>query len=42
VSRPVYVGGPGLRHTKWNMGWMHDTLDYFKNDPVYRKYHHAS
>jgi len=39
VSRPVYVGGLGFG-MKWNMGWMHDTLDYFTNDPVFRKYHH--
>jgi len=39
VSRPVYVGGLGFG-MKWNMGWMHDTLDYFSADPVFRKYHH--
>jgi 1,4-alpha-glucan branching enzyme len=39
VSRPVYVGGLGFG-MKWNMGWMHDTLDYFSQDPIYRKYHH--
>jgi 1,4-alpha-glucan branching enzyme len=39
VSRPVYVGGLGFG-MKWDMGWMHDTLQYFANDPVYRKYHH--
>jgi 1,4-alpha-glucan branching enzyme len=39
VSRPVYLGGLGFTF-KWNMGWMHDTLDYIAFDPVYRKYHH--
>ncbi|GGH19351.1 1,4-alpha-glucan branching protein GlgB [Mucilaginibacter phyllosphaerae] len=38
VSRPVYTGGLGFG-MKWMMGWMHDTLDYFKQDPIYRKYH---
>ncbi len=39
VSRPTYVGGLGFG-MKWNMGWMHDTLNYFNKDPVFRKYHH--
>jgi 1,4-alpha-glucan branching enzyme len=39
VSRPVYLGGLGFG-LKWNMGWMHDTLEYFKRDPVYRRHHH--
>lgn len=39
VSRPTYVGGLGFSQ-KWMMGWMNDTLNYFKNDPVYRRYHH--
>ncbi|MFM2287779.1 MAG: hypothetical protein RL684_922 [Pseudomonadota bacterium] len=39
VSRPTDVGGLGYS-MKWNMGWMHDTLDYFKLDPVYRQHHH--
>src|SRR5687767_5901517 len=39
VSRPNYVGGLGFG-MKWNMGWMHDSLRYFKRDPVYRKHHH--
>ncbi len=38
VSRPVDHGGLGF-DMKWNMGWMHDTLDYFSKDPLYRKYH---
>ncbi len=39
VSRPTTVGGLGF-HYKWNMGWMHDTLQYMKHDPVHRRYHH--
>ncbi|MFC2047866.1 1,4-alpha-glucan branching protein GlgB [Chloroflexota bacterium] len=39
VSRPDYIGGLGFG-LKWDMGWMHDTLDYMSMDPVYRKYHH--
>jgi 1,4-alpha-glucan branching enzyme len=39
VSRPTYVGGLGFGF-KWNMGWMHDTLAYFQQDPIYRRYHH--
>jgi len=39
VSRPVHAGGLGFGQ-KWMMGWMHDTLNYFKNDPINRKYHH--
>ncbi|MDD2721682.1 MAG: 1,4-alpha-glucan branching protein GlgB [Gallionella sp.] len=39
VSRPVYLGGLGFS-VKWNMGWMNDTLKYFQNDPVHRRYHH--
>ena len=38
VSRPTYLGGLGFSF-KWNMGWMHDTLEYFSLDPVHRKYH---
>ena len=38
VSRPVYAGGLGFGY-KWNMGWMHDTLDYMEKDPIHRKYH---
>ncbi|MGN6871186.1 MAG: 1,4-alpha-glucan branching protein GlgB [Solirubrobacteraceae bacterium] len=39
VSRPTYLGGLGFGF-KWNMGWMHDTLGYFEQDPIYRRYHH--
>ena len=38
VSRPTYAGGLGF-HYKWNMGWMHDTLQYMKRDPVHRQHH---
>jgi len=39
VSRPTYTGGLGFG-MKWDMGWMHDTLAYFSQDPIHRKYHH--
>ena len=39
VSRPTYVGGLGFGF-KWNMGWMHDTLAYFQQDPIHRRWHH--
>jgi len=40
VSRPTYVGGLGFG-MKWDMGWMHDTLDYMSRDPIHRSYHHG-
>src|SRR5436305_1864067 len=40
VSRPVDWGGLGFGY-KWNMGWMHDTLDYISKNPIYRKHHHG-
>jgi 1,4-alpha-glucan branching enzyme len=39
VSRPVFLGGLGFG-MKWMMGWMHDTIKYFQEDPINRKYHH--
>jgi 1,4-alpha-glucan branching enzyme len=39
VSRPVYLGGLGFGF-KWNMGWMHDSLQYISKDPIYRRFHH--
>ncbi|MHB1161947.1 MAG: 1,4-alpha-glucan branching protein GlgB [Chloroflexota bacterium] len=39
VSRPTYTGGLGFG-MKWDMGWMHDTLQYMSYDPIYRKFHH--
>ncbi len=39
VSRPTWIGGLGFT-LKWNMGWMHDALNYFSQDPIYRSYHH--
>jgi 1,4-alpha-glucan branching enzyme len=40
VSRPTYAGGLGF-HFKWNMGWMHDTLQYMARDPIHRAHHHG-
>mgnify|MGYP001039832891 CR=1 FL=1 len=40
VSRPTYLGGLGFS-LKWNMGWMHDMLEYISKEPVHRKYHHS-
>jgi 1,4-alpha-glucan branching enzyme len=39
VTRPTHLGGLGFGF-KWNMGWMHDTLEYIERDPIYRGYHH--
>lgn len=41
VSRPTYLGGLGFGF-KWNMGWMHDFLDYMSLDPIYRRFHHGA
>lgn len=40
VSKPTYLGGLGFTF-KWNMGWMHDTLEYMELDPIYRSYNHG-
>jgi 1,4-alpha-glucan branching enzyme len=40
VSKPTYLGGLGFGY-KWNMGWMHDTLEYMKRDPIHRCHHHG-
>jgi 1,4-alpha-glucan branching enzyme len=39
VSKPTYLGGLGFGF-KWNMGWMHDTLDYLAREPIHRQFHH--
>ncbi|MBV8135771.1 MAG: 1,4-alpha-glucan branching protein GlgB, partial [Deltaproteobacteria bacterium] len=41
VSRPTFMGGLGFG-LKWDMGWMHDTLEYFALDPVFRRWHHRN
>jgi len=41
VSRPVYLGGLGFG-LKWDMGWMHDTLEYFTRDPIHRRFHQGN
>ncbi|HEV2994416.1 MAG TPA: 1,4-alpha-glucan branching protein GlgB [Chthoniobacterales bacterium] len=41
VSRPTYLGGLGFGF-KWNMGWMHDFLQYMSLDPIYRRFHHGN
>ncbi len=41
VSRPTYLGGLGFGF-KWNMGWMHDFLEYMSLDPIYRRFHHSN
>src|SRR5579871_3188312 len=40
VSKPVHLGGLGFTY-KWNMGWMHDVLEYIEQDPVHRRWHHG-
>ncbi|GAA0441535.1 MULTISPECIES: 1,4-alpha-glucan branching protein GlgB [Sphingomonas] len=40
VTAPVHQGGLGFTY-KWNMGWMHDTLQYVERDPMYRRWHHG-
>jgi len=39
ITRPTYLGGIGFGF-KWDMGWMHDTLAYFAEDPIHRRFHH--
>jgi 1,4-alpha-glucan branching enzyme len=41
VSRPAHLGGLGFG-LKWDMGWMHDVLEYFAHDPIHRKFHHGN
>ena len=41
VSRPTYIGGLGFG-MKWDLGWMHDTLNYMSQEPIHRKYHHQT
>jgi 1,4-alpha-glucan branching enzyme len=41
ISRPAHLGGLGFS-MKWNMGWMHDILEYMQQDPIHRRYHHDS